>query len=55
VALLTEIEPLQIEPDLPAKVVIDSRCGGGDQAGRMVQASAPPRIPPTLLDSLPLS
>jgi flagellar P-ring protein precursor FlgI len=27
VALLTEIEPLQIEPDLPAKVVIDDRSG----------------------------
>jgi len=27
VALLAEIEPLQIEPDLPAKVVIDDRSG----------------------------
>jgi flagellar P-ring protein precursor FlgI len=27
VALLTEIEPLQVEPDLPAKVVIDERSG----------------------------
>ena len=27
VALLTEIEQLQIEPDLPAKVVIDERSG----------------------------
>jgi flagellar P-ring protein precursor FlgI len=27
VSLLTEIEPLQIEPDLPAKVVIDDRSG----------------------------
>ena len=27
VALLTEIEPLQVEPDLPAKVVIDDRSG----------------------------
>jgi flagellar P-ring protein precursor FlgI len=27
VALLTEIEPLQIEPDMPAKVVIDDRSG----------------------------
>ena len=26
-ALLAEIEPLQIEPDLPAKVVIDDRSG----------------------------
>ena len=27
VALLTEIEPLQVEPDHPAKVVIDERSG----------------------------
>ena len=27
VALLTEIEQLQIEPDLPAKIVIDERSG----------------------------
>jgi flagellar P-ring protein FlgI len=27
VSLLTEIEPLQIEPDMPAKVVIDDRSG----------------------------
>ena len=27
VALLTEIEQLQVEPDLPAKIVIDERSG----------------------------
>src|SRR5262249_37819463 len=28
IALLTEIEQLQVDPDLPAKVVIDERSGG---------------------------
>jgi len=41
VALLTEIEQLQIEPDLPAKIVIDERSGiivmGRDEIARTIE------------------
>ena len=54
VALLTEIEQLQIEPDLPAKIVIDERSGiivlGRDVRVSMV-AVAPGNLTVTISES----